>query len=68
MAERSDALIQNTIVQPRGVNICPLMPLMVVNGRKTTQVVSVEPRTDMATTPEPSRAAFAYSTKPRSSI
>ena len=67
-AESRDALIQNTIVQPSGVNICPLMPFKVVSGINTTQVVRVDPRTDMATSPEPSRAAFAYSTKPFSSI
>ena len=50
------------------MNICPLIPEIRANGINTTQVVRVEPRTDMATRPVPSKDAFAYSTNPRPSI
>ena len=64
MADKRDASIQNTIVYPRGLNICPLMPWIVVRGINTTQVVSVPPTMDMTTMLVPSSAAFAYSINP----
>ena len=62
-AESRDALIQNTIVQPSGVNICPLMPFKSCQRDKYDAGRESRSGTDMATSPEPSRAAFAYSTK-----
>ena len=44
MAEIRDAAIQNTIVNPRGANICPDMPFKSASGINTTQVVTVEPK------------------------
>ena len=46
MAENRDAVIQNTMVYPNGLNICPVMPCKNTRGMKTTQVVTVEPMMD----------------------
>ena len=64
MAEIKDATIQNTMVKPRGLNICPLIPLISARGMNTTQVVTVPPMMDSRTAFVPSKAAFLASTKP----
>ena len=64
MAEIRDAAIQNTIVNPRGANICPDMPFKSASGINTTQVVTVPPKIDWMTLPVPSSAASIYSRKP----
>ena len=64
MAEINDASIQNTIVKPRGLNSWPVIPSSSARGRNTTQVVSVPPRMEAATSPVPSSAASKYARKP----
>ena len=68
IADIRDAVIQNTMVKPRGRNICPVIPPNMASGRNTTQVVSVEPITDWYTTPVPFRAALENSRNPVSSV
>ena len=68
MAEIKEATIQNTMVKAKGLNICPLIPLIRPMGMNTTQVVAVEPMIDWTTIPLPLTAASAYSRKPTSSV
>ena len=58
MAEIREASIQNTMVKPRGLNICPDNPSSMARGRNTTQVVAVEPMMEFTTMLVPSRAAL----------
>ena len=64
IAEIRDASIQNTIVNPKGLNICPDIPSRSASGINTTQVVIVPPMIDSRTIPLPSKAALEYSRKP----
>jgi len=64
MDEIRDAAIQNTIVKPNGLNICPVIPCKNASGRNTTQVVAVPPSTDSHTRLVPSKASCIYSTNP----
>ena len=59
--------IQNTITYPMEPNICPDMPCRNTSGRKTTQVVTVDPRMDWSTMLVPDREALAYPSRPLSS-
>ena len=67
MADRKEAHIQNTITYPMEPNICPDMPCRNTSGRKTTQVVTVDPRMDWSTMLVPDREALAYPSRPLSS-
>ena len=52
------------MVKPRGPKNCPMSPFMKPSGRKTTQVVRVEPRTDSPTVCIDSMAAVCLVFKP----
>ncbi len=56
MADISEATILNTIVIPSGWKNCPERPLRKPMGRNTTQVVTVEPSTLLATEAVPETA------------
>ena len=64
IADIREAVRQNTIVKPRGLNSCPVIPSRNARGMNTTHVVAVPPRTEAPTTLAPSRASFIYSTRP----
>ena len=69
MADKKEASIQNTITYPMEPNICPDIPCRNTSGRKTTQVVTVEPRMDCSTMfVPPDREALAYPRRPLSSL
>ena len=67
IADKKEASIQNTITYPMEPNICPDIPCRNTNGRKTTQVVTVEPKMDCSTMFVPDREALAYPRRPLSS-
>ena len=59
MAESKEAIIQNTMVYPMGLNICPGHTLQKYQGMKTTQVVTVEPKDGLQHDAGTARAALA---------
>jgi len=63
-----EATRQNTMVKPRGLNICPVIPSSNASGINTTQVVAVPPIIDWSTTPLPFKAASRYPTSPFPSV
>ena len=64
IADINDDSIQKTMVNPSGAKNCPISPFINPRGRKTTQVVMVEPRTDSPTVFTESRAAVCLVFKP----